>query len=226
MAKTILIVDDETRIRKVIARYLARERKYKLLEAADGLEALRVMETRPVDLVILDLMMPHLDGAGFMRSARAVSDVYIIVLTARTGEEDQVEAYTLGADDYVEKPFHCKALVSKVGAVFLRLDRKLYGMAVQQVEGIMLDEASRSVRVDGRACALKPKEYDLLSYLMLNQDVVLSREQILGQVWGFDYSGGDRTVDVHISNLRRKLGGHGGYIQTVAGIGYRFEAGS
>ena len=226
MAKTILIVDDETRIRKVIARYLARERKYMLLEAADGAEALRVMDERPVDLVILDLMMPHLDGAGFIRSVRAISDVYIIVLTARTGEDDQIEAYELGADDYVEKPFHCKALVSKVGAVFTRLDRKLYGMAVQQIEGITLDEASRSVRVDGRACALKPKEYDLLSYLMLNQGMALSREQILEQVWGFDYSGGDRTVDVHVSNLRHKLGEYGGRIQMVAGVGYKFEAGS
>src|SRR5260221_5137442 len=122
MAKTILIVDDETRIRQVIARYLARERKYTLLEAADGLDALRVMDARPVDLVILDLMMPRLDGAGFIRSARAVSDVYIIVLTARTGEDDQVGAYALGADDYVEKPFHCKALVSTVVAAFSRLD--------------------------------------------------------------------------------------------------------
>lgn len=226
MAKTILIVDDEVRIRKVIARYLAGERKYTLLEAADGLEALRVMRSQPVDLVILDLMMPHLDGEGFIRAVREVSDVYVIVLTARTGEDDQVTLYALGADDYVEKPFSCKALVSKVAAVFARLDRKLYGMAVRQVEGITLDEASRSVRVDGLERALKPKEYDLLRYLMLNQGVVLSRDQILGQVWGFDYSGGDRTVDVHVSNLRRKLGAHGERIQTVAGVGYRFEAGS
>ena len=226
MAKSILIVDDETRIRQVIARYLARKRKYTLLEAADGFEALRVMEARPVDLVILDLMMPHLDGAGFIRSVRAASDVYIIVLTARTSEDEQVGAYALGADDYVEKPFHCKALVSKVGAVFSRLDRKLVGMAIQQVEGIRLDEASRSLWVDGLARDLKPKEYDLLSYLMLNQGVVLTRERILGQVWGFDYSGGDRTVDVHISHLRRKLRAHGGLIQTVARVGYKFEAGS
>ena len=226
MTKNILIVDDETRIRKVIARYLAQERKYTLLEAANGLEALRVMNDRPVDLVILDLMMPQLDGAGFIRTVREMSDVYIIVLTARTGEDDQVETYALGADDYVEKPFHCKALVSKVAAVFSRLDRKLYGMAIQQVEGVTLDEASRSVWVDGQACDLKPKEYDLLSYLMLNQGVVLSRGQILGQVWGYDYSGGDRTVDVHVSNLRRKLGASGGHIQTVAGAGYKFEAGS
>jgi len=226
MAKTILLVDDETRIRQVIARYLARERKYTLLEAADGREALRVMEARPVDLVILDLMMPQLDGAGFIRSVRAVSDVYIIVLTARTGEDDQVGAYALGADDYVEKPFHCKALVSKVGAVFSRLDRKLYGMAVQQVDGIRLDEASRAVWVEGRARDLKPKEYDLLSYLMHNQGLVFTRERILGQVWGHDYTGGERTVDVHVSNLRRKLGAHGGRIQTVAGVGYKFEAGA
>lgn len=222
MAKTILIVDDEIRIRKIIARCL-QEKKYTIFEAGDGLQALNVIGNEAIDLVILDLMMPRLDGEGFIKAVREISDVYVIVLTAKTGEDEEVYYYSIGADDYVEKPFRCKALVSKVAAVFSRLDKKLYGTALKQIKGITFNEASRNVQVDGRTCTLKPKEYDLLNYLILNQNIVLSREQILNHVWGADYYGRDRTVDVHISNLRKKLGTYADCIRTIPGYGYKFE---
>jgi two-component system response regulator ResD len=222
MPKSVLIVDDEIRIRRMIAGYL-REYGYMILEASDGQEALDMMEDRSVDLVILDLMMPRLDGEGFIKQARLQSDVYIIILTAKTGEDSQVHGYAIGADDFVEKPFSCKALASKVAAVFARLDQKVYGMALTQVKGIVLDDASRVMSVDSGKIELKPKEYDLISYLILNRNIALSRERILNDVWGADYDGSDRTVDIHISNLRKKLGVYQEYIQTLTGYGYKFE---
>jgi DNA-binding response OmpR family regulator len=206
----------------MIMGYL-REKGYKLLEASNGLEALQVMGNEAVDLVILDLMMPHLDGEGFLKAIRPKSDVYIIVLTARTGEDEQVRHYSIGADDYVEKPFGCKALASKVAAVFSRLGKKTYGVQVKQIHGIIINESSREICIDDVKTDLKPKEYDLLVYLTLNQGIALSREQILDQVWGVDYIGSDRTVDIHISNLRKKLGRYESFIQTLPGYGYKFE---
>jgi two-component system response regulator ResD len=222
MPKSVLIVDDESRIRRMIAGYL-REYGYIILEASDGKEALEIMNNRSVDLVILDLMMPRLDGESFLKQVRVQSNVYIIILTAKTGEDSQVHGYAIGADDFVEKPFSCKALASKVAAVFTRLDQKLYGMAITQVKGIVLDDASRAMSVNDEKMDLKPKEFDLISYLMLNRNIALSREQILNDVWGADYDGSDRTVDIHISNLRKKLGDNQGLIQTLSGFGYKFE---
>jgi two-component system response regulator ResD len=222
MPKTVLIVDDEMRIRRMISGYL-REYGYVILEASDGEEALDIMENCSVDLVILDLMMPRLDGESFIKQVRVQSDVYIIILTAKTGEDSQVHGYAIGADDFVEKPFSCKALVSKVAAVLARLDQKVYGMALTQLKGIMLDDATRVMRVNNAKTELKPKEYELISYLILNRNIALSREQILNDVWGADYDGSDRTVDIHISNLRKKLGVYHVCIQTFTGYGYKFE---
>jgi DNA-binding response OmpR family regulator len=222
MSKSILVVDDEARIRKMITRYL-KEEKYTAFEACNGIEALETMENEAIDMVILDLMMPRLDGEGFIKSIRKTSDVYIIVLTAKTGENAQVHVYGLGADDYIEKPFSCKALMSKVSAIFTRLDQKTYGQEIIRLDSLSFDYKARKVYIDGKDCKLKPKEYDLLHYLLHNQNLALSREQILSRVWGADYFGSDRTVDIHISNLRKKLSQYGSHIQTISGYGYKLE---
>jgi len=220
MTKSILVVDDELKISRLITRYLG-EGRYTVFEAADGIEALAVMGSEAIDLVILDLMMPRLDGEGFLRAVRKMSDVYVIVLTAKTGEDAQVICYGLGADDCVEKPFSCKALGSKVSAVLNRLDRKAYGQEVVMLDGLTVDDRARKAYIDNTDCQLKPREYELLRFLMNNQNLALSREQILDGVWGADYTGGDRTVDIHVSNLRRKLAAHGRCIQTITGYGYK-----
>lgn len=222
MSKSILVVDDEARIRKMITRYLKEER-YTVFEACDGIEAIEIMENQAIDMVILDLMMPRLDGEGFIKSIRKTSDVYIIVLTAKTWENTQVHIYELGADDYIEKPFSCKALISKISAIFTRLNQKIYGQEVIRLEKLTFDYKARKAYIHGKDCKLKPKEYDLLHYLLNNQNLALSREQILRRVWGSDYFGSDRTVDIYISNLRKKLFEYGSLIQTISGYGYKLE---
>ena len=222
MAKSILVVDDEPKIRRMITRYL-KEENYTVYEAADGVQALDVVENETVDLVILDLMMPRMDGEGFIKAVRQFSDMYVIVLTAKTGEDSQVGLYGLGADDYIEKPFSCKALMSKVSAVINRLDRKAYGKNIVNLGGLNIDNIARTVSINGMGCNLKPKEFDLLQYLMRNQNFALSREQLLNGVWGEDYFGADRTVDIHISRLRKKLEDYGKHIYTISNFGYKWE---
>lgn len=222
MAKSVLIADDEQRIRKIVKEYLL-DNHYAVFEAKDGIETLTAIKNEAIDLVLLDLMMPHMGGEKAISEIRKFSDVYVIVLTAKTGEDAQVECYRLGADDYVEKPFSCKALLSKINAVFARLDKKAYGRQVARVEGLICDPYARKAFVNGADCRLKPKEYELLAFLMANQNIAVSREKILDSVWGVDYIGNDRTVDVHVSRLRKKLGNLEGYISAVQGVGYMFE---
>lgn len=222
MPKSVLVVDDDVRIRKMITRYL-HENKLKFLEAENGVEALRVLEQEAVSLVLLDLMMPEMDGEATIKAIRQFSDIYIIVLTAKTGEDAQLYTYALGADDYIEKPFNIKTLMAKIQAVFARLDQKVYGKKNVSLKGIRCDKASRIVYADDVDCHLKPKEFELLEYFLLNQNVAVSRDQIIESVWGMDYFGNDRTVDIHVSNLRRKLGRRGVYIKTLKGFGYMFE---
>jgi DNA-binding response OmpR family regulator len=224
MAKSILVVDDEIRIRRMITRYL-KEENYNIYEAPDGVQALWVLENETVDLVILDLMMPRLDGEGFIKAARKFSDVYIIVLTAKTGEDSQAILYKLGADDYIEKPFSCKTLMLKISAVINRLDRKAYGQNIVSLDGLEIDNIARKACVNGLDCNLKPKEFELLKFLMRNQNLALSREQLLVGVWGGDYFGADRTVDIHISRLLKKLAGYGKNIITINNYGYKWEVG-
>ena len=205
----------------MVFRYL--KKWYTVFESKDGIEALEVMENEAIDLVILDLMMPCLDGEGFIKTVRKISDVYVIVLTAKTGEDSQLSLYELGADDYVEKPFSGKVLTSKVSAVIARLSQKVYGQDVVQIEGLTFDNTARKICVYGKDCKFKPKEYDLLQFLIRNPNLALSREQILNEVWGADCFGGDRTVDSHISNLRRKLSRFGVNIATINSYGYKWE---
>lgn len=217
----ILIADDEDRIRKLVADFLIRE-GYETIGAADGKKALEIMnEPVPPDLVILDIMMPEIDGWQVLSEIRKNSDVPIILLTAKSTESDQLGGFRMGADDYITKPFSPSLLVARVQAV-LRRRGKLIDKGLQ-CGGIYVDELAHMVYLNDVSIELTPKEYDLLVFFMQNKGVALSRERMLNGVWNYDYFGDLRTVDTHVKQLRSKLGEAGDMIVTVRGIGYRFE---
>ena len=220
MNKTGLIVDDELRMRKLVADFLKRE-SYNILEADSGQTALDMLSSHKADLVILDVMMPEPDGWTVCRRIRKNSNVPIIMLTAKGEEVDQLFAFELGVDEYITKPFSPKVLTARVNALFRRIetDKPAAG------GGLSIDPAARQVYIDQNLIDLSPKEYELLIYLSDNMGNALSRQQILDQVWTYDYFGDLRTVDTHINRLRSKLGGKSSLIQTIRGYGYRFEAG-
>ncbi|MBQ8683423.1 MAG: response regulator transcription factor [Clostridia bacterium] len=218
---TILIADDEMRMRRIICDYLT-IKGYAVLEAADGLQALAVLREKPVDLVLLDVMMPYMDGWEVCRRIRQNSTVPVIMLTARTQEEDELQGFTLGADEYITKPFSLKILLARIEAV-LRRHTPQPTPAPTAAEGLTVDTAGREVRIDGRPIELTYTEYELLIYLINNTGIALSRDQILNSVWRFDYDGDARTVDTHIKKLRSKLGEKGACIRTIRGIGYKYE---
>lgn len=218
--KKILIADDEQRIRKLIADFLQRE-GYIICEADSGHAALALFESEKIDLVILDVMMPEPDGLTVCREIRKKSTTPIIMLTARGEELDQLFAFELGADEYVTKPFSPKVLTARINALFRRLDAKKE--APHDPDGLHIDTASRQVLLNGHPLDLSPKEYELLAFLSDNRGKALSRQQILNQVWSYDYYGDLRTVDTHINRLRTKLGESAGLVQTIRGYGYRFE---
>ncbi len=219
--KTILIADDEMRMRRVVCDYL-RIKGYEVLEAADGLQALALLREKSVDLVLLDVMMPHLDGWETCRRIRRDSDLPIILLTARTQEEDELQGFTLGADEYIAKPFSLKILLARIEAVLRRRSHQPT-LSVPTDDGLTVDAAGREVRVDGVPVELTYTEYELLTYLMTNAGIALSRDQILDAVWRFDYDGDARTVDTHIKKLRYKLREKGNHIRTIRGIGYKYD---
>ena len=219
-SKTVLIVDDEQRIRKLISDFLQRD-GYTVVEADNGQSALALFATERIDLVILDVMMPELDGLTVCREIRKKSSVPIIMLTARSEELDQLFAFELGADEYVTKPFSPKILTARVNALFRRLESEK--TVEPSSSGLSLDSDSRLVSLDATPLELSPKEYDLLAFLFENRGKALSRQQILNQVWNFDYYGDLRTVDTHINRLRSKLGDSASLVQTIRGYGYRFE---
>lgn len=220
MNKTILIVDDELRMRKLVADFLRRE-GYNLLEADSGHAALAILSGHKIDLVILDVMMPEPDGWTVCRKIRKNSNVPVIMLTARGEEVDQLFAFEIGADEYITKPFSPKILTARVNALFRRLEADKPAVC----DGLTIDPAARQVYIDQQLIDLSPKEYELLIYFTDNMGTALSRQQILDQVWTYDYFGDLRTVDTHINRLRSKLGGKSSLIQTIRGYGYRFEAG-
>ncbi|GMB01234.1 response regulator transcription factor [Pelosinus sp. IPA-1] len=218
MQKTILIVDDEVRIRKLIADFLVRE-GYSTLEADNGRVALEFLAQEHIDLVILDVMMPEHDGWTVCREVRKKSNIPIIMLTAKGEEVDQLFAFEIGADEYVTKPFSPKVLTARVNALFRRIE----GEKATEYNGLQINTTARQVSIDDQSLDLSPKEYDLIAYLTENSGKALSRQQILNQVWSYDYFGDLRTVDTHINRLRTKLGEKSTLVQTIRGYGYRFE---
>ena len=218
----ILIVDDESRMRKLIKDFL-KQKGYLTLEAADGEEALKVFEENKnkIRLILLDVMMPKLDGWSVLRQIRQTSQVPIIMLTARGEEQDELFGFELGVDEYISKPFSPKILVARVEAILKRTDSK--NKKTKDFGGIQIDNQGRTVTVDGNPIDLSLREYELLSYLIENQGIALSRDKILNNVWNYDYYGDSRTIDSHIKKLRHKLGKKGKYIETIRGIGYKFE---
>lgn len=222
-AKKILIADDEARMRKLVADMLKKD-GYTVTEAADGHEALKkFQDSGDMDLIILDVMMPGYDGWTVCREVRKSSQVPIIMLTARGEESDELFGFDLGADEYIAKPFSLKILAARVQALLRRVG---HNQTLKSFEGLEIDDRGRYVYVDGLRIEMSPKEYELLLYLTENPGRALSREQILNAVWNFDYFGDVRTVDTHIKKLRLKLGPKGEFIQTVRGLGYRFEGGA
>ncbi|MCT4509453.1 MAG: response regulator transcription factor [Tepidibacter sp.] len=219
--KKILIADDEKRMRKLVSDFLKKE-GYSIIEANDGEEALDIFEREnDIDLVILDVMMPKYDGWMVCRKIRSKSSVPIIMLTARSEEFDELFGFEMGADEYVKKPFSPKILVARVNALIRR--SKEEKKDIQVFKELKIDDNAKVVYIEGKETELSPKEYELLLYMINNKGVALSREQILNNVWGYDYFGELRTVDTHINRLRIKLEGQSDLIRTVRGVGYRFE---
>ena len=218
----ILVVDDESRMRKLVRDFLVKK-DFEVLEAGDGAEAVDLFfDTKDVALVILDVMMPKMDGWQVCREIRAYSKVPIIMLTAKSDERDELLGFELGVDEYISKPFSPKILVARVEAIL----RRTSGLAADDVlraGGIEINKAAHEVTIDGRAIDLSYKEFELLTYFMENQGIALSREKILNSVWNYDYFGDARTIDTHVKKLRSKLGDKGDYIKTIWGMGYKFE---
>ena len=219
---TILVVDDESRMRKLIKDFL-KVKGHEILEAADGEEALKIFEEKGsnISLILLDVMMPKLDGWSVLRQIRQVSNVPIVMLTARGEEQDELFGFELGVDEYISKPFSPKILVARVESILKRTqikekDLKEYG-------GIVIDADGRTVEVDSKKIDLSLREYELLKYLVDNAGIALSRDKILNNVWNYDYYGDSRTIDSHIKKIRHKLGKKGKYIHTMRGVGYKFE---
>ena len=218
----VLVVDDESRMRKLVRDFLVRE-GYEVLEAGDGMEAMDIFyEDKEIALVILDVMMPKMDGWQVCREIRVNSKVPIIMLTARGDERDELQGFQLGVDEYISKPFSPKILVARVEAI-LRRTNQLGQEEALTCGGITVDKAAHRVIIDGKDVDLSYKEFELLTYFMENKGIALSREKILNNVWNYDYFGDARTIDTHVKKLRSKLGDCGKYIHTIWGMGYKFE---
>ena len=240
----LLVVDDEINIRKVIREY-AEFNDFLVDEAEDGLDAIEKVKVNDYDIIVMDIMMPKLDGYSACKEIRAIKNVPVILLSARSAEYDKLYGFELGIDDYVVKPFSPKELMARINAVITR-HRAFMGHQAQPVEvtpvhneapanlskektiytieGITLDKTGRSLAIDGEKIELTPKEYDLLCYLIEHNGEALSREQLLEDIWGYDFYGDDRTIDTHIKNLRNHLGPYRDYIVTLRGVGYKFES--
>lgn len=217
----ILVVDDEARMRKLVRDFLS-IKGFSVVEAADGEEALdRFFEQKDIALVLLDVMMPKLDGWEVLKTIRKYSQIPVLMLTARGEESDELQGFRLGVDEYISKPFSPKILVARVDAILRRSN--VASTENMDVGGICIDKAAHQVTIDGREIELSYKEFELLSYFVENQGIALSREKILNNVWNYDYFGDARTIDTHVKKLRSKMGKKGDYIKTIWGMGYKFE---
>ena len=218
----ILVVDDESRMRKLLKDFLS-AKGYQIIEAEDGEKAIEQFEENrnKINLILLDVMMPKLDGWSVLRKIRQESKVPVIMLTARGEEQDELFGFELGVDEYISKPFSPKILVARVETIL----KRVYGdvKEVKDFGGITIDQEGRTVKVDGKTIDLSLREYELLKYLLDNENIALSRDKILNNVWNYDYYGDSRTIDSHIKKIRHKLGKKGKYIETIRGIGYKFE---
>ena len=219
----ILVVDDESRMRKLVRDFLVRQ-DYEVLEAGDGEEALDIFyREKDIALLILDVMMPKMNGWEACREVRENSKVPIIMLTAKSDESDELMGFDLGVDEYISKPFSPKILVARVEAILRRTNQIGDSSQIKKAGLIVLDKTAHEVTIDGKSVELSFKEFELLEYFMDNQGIALSRERILNSVWNYDYFGDARTIDTHVKKLRSKLGKQGEYIKTVWGMGYKFE---
>ena len=220
----ILVVDDEARMRKLVKDFLT-IKGYQVIEAGDGEEAVETFfQQKDIALILLDVMMPKMDGWEVLKTIRLHSKVPIIMLTARGEERDELQGFDLGVDEYISKPFSPKILVARVEAI-LRRSNNAVG-EVMNVGGIEINKAAHQVTIDGKPIELSYKEFELLTYFVENQGIALSREKILNNVWNYDYFGDARTIDTHVKKLRSKLGEKGDYIKTIWGMGYKFEVGA
>ena len=218
-----LVVDDESRMRKLVRDFLVRQ-DFDVIEAGDGEEALDLFyKDKSIALIILDVMMPKMNGWEVCREVRETSKVPIIMLTAKSEESDELMGFDLGVDEYIAKPFSPKILVARVEAILRRTNKLGDASEVKKAGAIVLDKTAHEVKLDGKTIDLSFKEFELLDYFLDNQGIALSRERILNSVWNYDYFGDARTIDTHVKKLRSKLGEHGDYIKTVWGMGYKFE---
>ncbi len=220
-AVKILVVDDEARMRKLVKDFLS-IKGYRVMEAENGEDAVeKFMANRDIKLILLDVMMPKMDGWETLRIIRENSNVPIIMLTARSEERDELQGFSLGVDEYITKPCSPKILVARVEAIL----RRSFGVEEEKIEmgGIVIDKAAHEVSIDGKIVELSYKEFELLNYFMENKGIALSREKILNNVWNYDYFGDARTIDTHVKKLRAKMGTKGEYIKTIWGMGYKFE---
>ncbi|MBP3371621.1 MAG: response regulator transcription factor [Clostridia bacterium] len=224
MGYHLLVVDDEQRIRQLISKYATFE-GHTVTEASDGMEAVELCRAQNFDLIILDIMMPELDGFTACRQIKKLTDTPVIMLSARGEEYDKIHGFELGVDDYVVKPFSPRELMMRVNAVMNRVSSKKQESVKEIVtfDGITVDFTGRLVYIDGEKVDMSPREYDLFFYLVRNRGVALSREKLITDVWGYDFYGDDRTLDTHIKLLRKRLGDYSTRIVTLRGVGYRFE---
>ena len=221
--KKILIVDDEEKIRDVIKEY-AEFSGFEADEASDGMTAIGMVKLNDYDLIIMDIMMPKLDGFSAIKEIQKIKQIPVIMLSARGEEYDKLFGFELGIDDYVVKPFSPKELMARVNAVLNRIKPSEGSNAqIQMFDGLEVNFSARTIKVDGKKVELTPKEYDLLFYMIKNKNIALTRESLIDDIWGFDFFGDDRTIDTHVKNLRSRIGAYRDNIKTVRGIGYKFE---
>ena len=219
----ILICDDESGIRAMVSKY-ARFEGHNVIQAENGMQAIDICRGKDIDIIIMDVMMPELDGFSAVKEIRKFSSVPVIMLSARGEEYDRIHGFEIGVDDYVVKPFSPKELMLRIDVIMRRRNKTdTNGHDLYKKDGLVIDFTARKVQIDGQSLELSPKEYDLLFYMVKNKGIALSREKLITNVWGYDFYGDDRTLDTHIKLLRRHLGDYSNLIVTLRGTGYRFE---
>lgn len=216
----LLIVDDEKLIRDVIKTYAETE-NFETLEAEDGIEALNIVQNEKIDLIVLDIMMPKMDGMTFLEKIKKTKNIPVIILSARTEEYDKLRGFDLGTDDYLTKPFSPKELIARIKAILKRTGKMIPDY--YEYKGLKIDYPGHAVYIDGKEVKLTLKEYELLCYFVTNENIALSRNQLLNKIWGYDFYGDDRTIDTHVKMLRNNLGVYRSLITTVRGVGYKYS---